>query len=85
VAVTEDDDPPLPAKPPLARATAAFLAECRGKNRAYDEQQRRRTEAWHRRLAGLADEPEPEEESPAHSGPDRTMARIRAGSSHSGL
>lgn len=52
------DDPP--PKPPT-KATAAQLAEGEAKRRAYEERRRAYTNAWHRRLAGLEDEPEPAE------------------------
>jgi len=54
-----DDDPPPPPKPTPVRPSAAWLAEQRAKNAAYDRQRGRYIEAWHRRLVGLADEPEP--------------------------
>lgn len=53
--------PPRPSLPPVrSTATAAELAEGRAKRLAYEAQRRRYTTAWHRRLAGLADEPEEE-------------------------
>jgi len=52
------DDDPSPPKPPLAKPTAAWLAERRARNAAYAEQRRRYMEAWNRRIAELADEPE---------------------------
>jgi len=79
-----EDDPPPPPKPVPLRPSAAWLAEQRAKNAAYDEQRRRYTQAWHRRLAGLADEPEPEEDgagpTPVESQPPgkrRSRARGR--------
>jgi hypothetical protein len=54
------DDSSLP-RPPRVPVTAEWLAECRAKSAAYEEERRRYTQAWHRRLAGLEDEPEPEE------------------------
>lgn len=60
--MSEDDSPPPPEPAPV-RPSAAWLAEQRAKNAAYERQRVRYTEAWHRRLAGLADEPEPEEET----------------------
>lgn len=59
-----DDDPLLPLKPPLIRPTATQLAEDRAKRLAYEDQRRRYTNAWHRRLAGLEDDPESAEEKP---------------------
>ncbi len=53
------DDAPF-SRPPATKATAAQLAEGRVKRLAYEDQRRRHTQAWHRRLAGLADEPESE-------------------------
>ncbi len=50
------DEPP--SKPPLTKPTAAQLADDQAKRTAYEEQRRRHMRAWHRRLAGLPDEPE---------------------------
>jgi len=77
VAMT-DDDPAPPPKPPLLRATAACLAENRAKNRAYEEQRRRYTQAWNRRLAGLADEPEDAPgAAPSEPPPGKRQSRAR--------
>jgi len=56
------DDGSPPPKPPITKATAAQLAEGRAKRAAYEEQRHRYTQAWHRRLASLADEPDAEPE-----------------------
>ncbi len=72
--MSEDVPPP---KPPLTKATAAHLAEGQAKRLAYEEQRRRYMQAWHRRLAGLADEPEEALER-AQEEPQRGKRRSRA-------
>lgn len=71
-----DDDPPSP-RPPLTKPTAAQLAEDRAKRLAYEEQRRRYTQAWHRRLAGLADEPDDEPEQAQGPQPGKCRSRAR--------
>ena len=67
------------SSPPAKKATAAQLAEGRAKRLAYEDQRRRHTQAWHRRLTGLADEPESEtEEAPARGKPEQGKSRSRA-------
>jgi hypothetical protein len=74
-----DDDPSPPERPPPTRPSKEWLAEQRVKSAAYEATRARYTGAWHRRLAGLKDEPEPKEEmaDPTH-GPERGKRRSRA-------
>ncbi len=71
-----DDGSPLP-KPPVTKATAAQLAEDRAKRLAYEDQRRRYMRAWHRQLAGLADEPEGEPERTQEPQPGKRRSRAR--------
>jgi hypothetical protein len=52
-----DAPSPPPSLPAPAKATAAELAAGRAKRQAYEARRRAYTEAWHRQLAGLGDEP----------------------------
>jgi len=71
------DDGSPPPQPPLTKATAAQLAEGQAKRLAYEEQRRRYTQAWHRRLAGLEDEPDVEPEQAQEPQPGKRRSRTR--------
>ena len=70
-----DDDPaprPKPTpKPPITRDSPEWRAMEGPKQRAYAAQRQRHTDAVHRRLTGLQDEPEPAEEETAAPEPAR--------------